>query len=158
LDHFPEGLWEEVTFLGNVNMEHDVEISSKEGIYGAFILEKLMKRLKETKNALQVDTLLLALTLDPVVLVYHRLVVDGFKRIINLVKDFVSEKVGMVSLFEINEETGIKVAAHGLGHNLGLSHHLEPVDLMYIGLLNGSKLEKDGFCSSCNKKLNRLIN
>ncbi|MGD2201281.1 MAG: hypothetical protein PVJ38_06610 [Candidatus Bathyarchaeota archaeon] len=132
LDYFQEGIWEEVKFLGNVSLEHDMEVSSNEGVHGAFNLGNLMNKLRMLKTSMRAEELLLALTQDPVILVYHRFVTDGFRRIINLVQDYVAENVGLVSLFKIDKETSIKVTAHGLGHNQGLTHHLDPVGLMYI--------------------------
>ena len=77
--------------------------------------------MKELKRILNVKDLLLALTLDPVVLVYHRFLSNGFKRVVNLVRDYVSDDIGVISLFETDGEIGIKIAAHGLGHNQGLN-------------------------------------
>lgn len=156
-DYFPKGRWGGVKFLGNINMEHDLEISSKEEIYSAFIFNNLLGKIRELKNMLKIDDLLLALTFDPVVVIYHRLMSNGFGRIVNLVRDYVSKDVGMISLFEIDEKTGVKIAAHGLGHNQGLNHHEEPIDFMYVGLLNGSQIKKNGFCDDCQKKLERTV-
>jgi len=97
----------------------------------------------------------LAMTHDPVIVMYHRFEVDRFKRTINIVHDYVSNDVGMISLYETDEDAVAKVAAHGLGHNQGLAHHVEPVDLMYVGLLHGRSIEIDGFCNECKRKLKK---
>lgn len=157
-DYFPEDIWEGVKYLGNISVKHDLKIKSKERFYGAFIFDNLIDRIREMKNVLKTRGLLLAVTHDPVIAIYHRFELERFKRIINLIRDYVSKDLGMVSLFEMGEETATKIAAHGLGHNQGLRHHAEPIDLMYARLLNGHPIKKNGFCSQCQRKLkNRKV-
>jgi hypothetical protein len=72
------------------------------------------------------------------------------------VHDYVNTEVGVVSLFGIDEEDAVRVSAHGLGHNMGLRHHNEPIDLMYARLLNG-KTNKEGFCDECVDKIEHRI-
>lgn len=157
-DYFPEGTWEGIKYLGNMNVKHDLKIKSKEKVYGAFLFDNLMAKIREMKNVLESHSLLLAVTSDPVIAIYHRFELEQFKRIINLIRDFVSKDVGMVSLFEMEEEAASRLAAHGLGHNRGLTHHVEPIDLMYARLLDGHPIERDGFCHKCRLKLkNRIV-
>lgn len=157
-DYFPQGTWEGIKYLGNICMKHDLKIRSKDRVYRGFIFNDLMRRVRKVKKLLESDVLMLALTHDPVIAIYHRLEVGKFKRIVDLVRDFVSKDVGLVSLFEIEEKTARKIAAHGLGHNQGLKHHAEPVDLMYAGLLYGDPIERDGFCGECERRLkNRTV-
>ena len=156
-DYFPEGVWEGIKYVGNVKVKHDLKIKIKEKVYGAFIFNHLITKIKEIRGLLESENLVLALTHDPVITVYHRLEEEGFKRIVNLVRDYVSRDAGLVSLFETEEETATKIAAHGLGHNQGLEHHAKPVDLMYARLLNGNPIERDGFCIECKRKLRKRI-
>jgi predicted Zn-dependent protease len=79
----------------------------------------------------------------------------GFKRTFYLVHDYMDETIGIVSLFQVNENSINKVVAHGLGHSKGLRHHLEPIDLMHPRLLRATTLEVEGFCKVCMKKLTR---
>jgi hypothetical protein len=74
---------------------------------------------------------------------------DRFSRIVNLVRDYVASDVGMVSIYGSDEESAVRISAHGLGHNRGLLHHPDPIGLMYVGLTDGSPLTRDGFCDDC---------
>ena len=65
------------------------------------------------------------------------------------------EKVGFASLFQLNERSSNRLVAHGLGHNRGLQHHVEPIDLMHSELLSSSTLQVDGFCEACLRKLRK---
>ncbi|MFQ6064843.1 MAG: hypothetical protein ACE5L6_05135 [Candidatus Bathyarchaeia archaeon] len=156
-DYFPRGIWEEIRFVGNIIVKYDLKIKTREKIYGAFIFNNLMRKIREIKNVFESRGLLLAVTYDPVISVYHQFELESFKRIINLVRDYVSRDVGMLSLFEILDETATRVAAHGLGHNQGLKHHVEPIDLMYGSLLDGHSIKRDGFCDECREKLRSNI-
>jgi len=154
-NYFPRDVWEGVNFVGNISVKCDLKIRSKREVCGAFVFSRLLRKVKDVKNTLRTEDLLLAVTHDPVIVMYHRFEVDGFKRMVNIVHDYVSNDVGMISLYEADEDTGAKIAAHGLGHNQGLTHHVEPVDLMYGGLLHGRPIEIDGFCSKCKRKLKK---
>jgi hypothetical protein len=153
--YFPNGLWHGINYLGNMNLKHDLGIKSEGKIYEAFIFSSLMIRIRREKDKLKNQGLLLAVTCDPVIAVYRRLESGMFEEVINLIRDYVSNEVGVISLFKIEERTAPKIAAHGLGHNKGLSHHAEPVDLMYARLLDGHPIQKDGFCNKCRRKLKR---
>lgn len=157
MKYFPQGIWEGegIEYLGNVILKHDLKIELNKKTYGGFLLKDLIKKLREMKKRFKSEKLLLALTHDPVILIYYQF--DERYRIVRKggpVHDFVLEEMGIVSFFEIEEESGIKVTAHGLGHNQGLVHHAEPIDLMYGSLLNEIKsIKKDGFCKTCQEKL-----
>jgi len=153
--YFPEGLWTGVNYVGNVNVKHDLEIESNEEAHGAFIFSRLVSKVRRMKNSLRIEDLLLAVTHDPVIIMYHRFEVKKFKRIVDLVHDYVSDDVGILSLFDKDEEVATKITAHGLGHNQGLTHHAEPIDLMYVRLLKGDPIKIDGFCIECQQKLKK---
>jgi predicted Zn-dependent protease len=153
--YFPRGIWEGVNFVGNISVKCDLKIRSKQDVCGAFVFSRLLRKIREMKNALKTEDLLLAMTHDPVIVMYHRFEVDGFKRMVNIVHDYVSNDVGVISLYETDEDAAAKVAAHGLGHNQGLTHHAEPIDLMYAGLLHGRPIRIDGFCNECKRKLKK---
>jgi len=153
--YFPRGIWEGVNYVGNINVKCHLKIRSKQEVYGAFIFSQLLRKIKEVKSTLKTEDLLLAVTHDPVIVTYHRFEVDRFKRTINIVHDYVSSEVGMISLYETDEDATAKIAAHGLGHNQGLTHHTEPIDLMYGGLLHGRSIKIDGFCNQCQRKLKK---
>lgn len=157
LSYFPDELWEGVNYLGNVDVEHHLKISSKDELHGAFIIDRLMNKIRELRKRLEARDLLLALTHDPVIIAYYTFEDDGLKRMVNLVRDYVNKEVGLVSLFEMDEETGIRVAAHGLGHNQGLEHHPDPIDLMYVRLLDGTPIMESGFCNECRDRLRGLV-
>lgn len=157
-NYFPEGVWKGVSYVGNFNVKHDLKIKSKEEVYGTFIFPHLVRKIREMKNVLKVEDLLLAVTHDPVIVTYHRFELDRFKRIINLIHDYVSNDVGIISLFKTDEDAATKIAAHGLGHNQGLKHHSEPIDLMYVRLLDECPIKIDGFCNECQRKMkSRLV-
>lgn len=151
--YFPRGIWEGVNYVGNISVKRHLKIKSKEEVYGAFVFSHFIRRIREMRSMFRVEDLLLAVTHDPVIVMFHRFEVDRFKRIVNVVHDYVSDDVGMISLFETDEDATTRVTAHGLGHNQGLTHHAEPLDLMYAGLLDGNPIEIDGFCSKCKRKL-----
>lgn len=157
VDYFPEGIWEGINYLGSVNVKYDLEMKAREKVYRALIFDNLMTRIREMKNVLESRRLLLAVTHDPVISIYHRFELEKFKRIVNLVRDYVSRDVGIISLFEIEEEAATRIAAHGLGHNQGLKHHATPIDLMYAGLLDRHPIRRDGFCDECQRKLEKRI-
>lgn len=152
-DYFPKGVWEGINYLGNVKAKCDLKIKFGDKVYEAFVFNNLMAKIRKIKKALKTCDLLLVLTHDPVIAIYHRLELGRLARTINVIRDFVSKDVGVVSLFELNEKVSIKVTAHGLGHNQGLEHHVEPVDLMYVSLLDGCPIRRDGFCNRCQRKL-----
>jgi hypothetical protein len=160
LEYFPGGLWEGANYLGNLDIKYDLKIKSKGNIYGAFTLSRLMEKIGRVRRMLQIKDLLLAVTCDPIITVYHRFEGEGFKQIANLVYDYVSREIGVVSLFRIGTEhdvTAARVVAHGLGHSKGLRHHPKPIDLMCEGLLEHDKLINDGFCNECLKKMMKPI-
>lgn len=156
-DYFPEGFWKDVNYVGNISVKHDLEIKSKEEVYGAFIFPYLVRKIREARNMLRIRNLLLGVTHDPVIVTYHRFESDRFRMVVDVVHDYVSNDVGMISLFETEDEVGIKVAAHGLGHYQDLRHHAKPIDLMYARLLNGCPITVDGFCSECQQRLRRKL-
>ena len=153
---FPDDTWEGVNYLGNVDIDHHVKIMVKNEQRRAFFVRELIERIRKLRKLLEVHSLLLALTLEPVIVSYYNFEKGGFRRIINLVRDYVTSDIGMISLYDTNDDNAIRISAHGLGHNRGLSHHSEPVDLMYVGLTNGSHIETDGFCNECHDKLDLL--
>jgi predicted Zn-dependent protease len=120
---------------------------------GAFLFEKLTKRIGKIKDSHGLMNLLLAITPDPIVAIYYFFDGKHFRRTLCLVHDYVAETVGVVSLFRVTKRYSSKVVAHGLGHNRGLRHHLKPIDLMYPGLLRTHTLEVEGFCKACLDKL-----
>lgn len=153
LEYFPKGLWDGIDYLGNINMKYDVKVRFKEATYGAFILSNFIEKIRKIRRILQIKDLLLAVTQDPVIDVYPMLDYEKIRRVARLIHDFVSTDIGVVSLFNIEGEGAIKVTAHGLGHNRGLRHHNEPIDLMYEGLLRQRTISNEGFCSDCLKKI-----
>ena len=92
--------------------------------------------MRALKKLLKSRGILIGLTLDPIIVSYVQFDADRFRRVINLVRDYVTSDVGFISLFDTYEETAIRISAHGLGHNQGLTHHQELVDLMYVWLLD----------------------
>lgn len=151
--YFPTETWDNVRYLAKLTLEHDVTIATGGESFGAFLFEKLTKRIKKVKHFNRSMNLLLGITPDPIVAVYYYLDGRRFKKTLHLVHDYVDERIGVVSLFQVNEESSSKVVAHGLGHNRGLRHHLEPIDLMYVELLRTHTLQVEGFCKVCLRKL-----
>jgi len=153
LEYFPEGVWDEVKYLGNAIIRHDMKVKIKGASYEAFIFNNLLDKIKRFRMAIKIKDLLLAVTVDPVIAICSRLGSRGIRYIANLVHDYVSTDVGIVSLFAIEGESAIMVTAHGLGHSRGLRHHGKPIDLMYEGLLENKTLDKDGFCEDCLRRI-----
>lgn len=153
--YFPKGTWEAVEYLGNLTMKHDLKIASKERVYGAFIFEKLIQKIRKLKAAFKTFELLLGITSDPIVTIYYRFEKGAYERIVNIVHDYVSEDVGIVSFFRAKGELARKLVAHGLGHNRGLRHHMTPIDVMYVDLLNYPRLDRKIFCRECINKLRK---
>lgn len=153
LEYFPKGMWDEVKYLGNVNISYDVKIKIRGMPHKAFIFDNLLTKIKSIRRAIGIRGFLLAVTVDPIVAVYPRIESRGISHMISLVRDYASSDVGMVSLFAMEDETAIMVTAHGLGHSRGLRHHSEPIDLMYEGLLRSKTLGREGFCGDCLKRM-----
>jgi predicted Zn-dependent protease len=151
--YFPSETWDDIRYLGKLSLEHDIKIATGGKPLGAFLFERLVERIKKLKDSDKLMSLLLGITPDPIVAVYYFFDGTHFKRALYLVHDYVAEKIGVVSLFQVNEEYFSKVVAHGLGHNRGLRHHPEPVDLMYSELLRSPALQVEGFCRICLRKL-----
>jgi hypothetical protein len=155
VDYFPTGIWEHIQHLGNVKLHHDVKIRFSTIVRGAFIFDKLLSRIQWIRYLLTCECLLLAVTPDPVITILHRLEGGSIHRVVSLVRDYVSERVGFISLFQLTIDTSTQVTAHGLGHSQGLKHHADPIDLMYIKLLRGHPLRHDGFCMVCQRTLEK---
>ena len=153
--YFPVETWDDIRYLGKLSLEHDIKIAANEELFGAFLFEKLIERIKKIIDSDKLVNLLLGITPDPIVAVYYFFDGKKFKRTLSLVHDYMMKKVGVVSFFRVNEEYSSKVVAHGLGHNKGLCHHVEPIDLMYSELLRISTLQVEGFCKICLRKLKK---
>jgi len=153
--YFPTETWDDIRYIGKLSMEHDFKVATSGVSYGAFLFQKLTNRIKRVKDSNRLVSLLLGITADPIVAMYHFFDRTSLKRALYLVHDYVDQKVGVVSLFQVQEEFSSKLVAHGLGHNRGLHHHTEPIDLMYSELLSALTLQVDGFCEVCLRKLTR---
>jgi len=154
-NYFPIKTWDDILYLGKLNLEHDLNIATNGKSLGALLLERLIKRIERIKDSDRLMSLLLGITPDPVVAAYHFFDGKNFRRTLYLVHDYVTNKVGVVSFFQLNEETSRRVVAHGLGHNRGLRHHVEPIDLMYSELLRSHMLQVEGFCRVCLRTLTK---
>lgn len=153
--YFPSETWNTIHYLGKLSLEHDFNIATSEELFGAFLFEKLVERIEKIKHPHRLMSLLLGITPDPIVAVYYFFDGKRFKRAFYLVHDYVAERVGVVSLFRVDEGASSKVVAHGLGHNRGLRHHVKPIDLMYSKLLKSPTLQVEGFCKVCVDKLEK---
>ncbi|UCE43684.1 MAG: hypothetical protein JSV57_04830 [Candidatus Bathyarchaeota archaeon] len=153
--YFPAETWDHIKYIGRLGLEHDFKVAKNREAYGAFLFQRLISRIKEIRNRNRLMNLLLGVTADPIVAVYPFFDGTGFKNALYLVHDYVDERAGVVSFFRVDEEFSNKLVAHGLGHNRGLCHHLEPIDLMYSELLSTSILRVNGFCEVCLRKLTK---
>ena len=153
--YFPMETWDDIGYIGRLSLEHDFKVATSRESCGAFLFQRLLNRIKRIREAGRLMSLLLGITADPIVAMYHFFDRTSFKRALYLVHDYVDEKVGVVSLFQVKKESSSKLMAHGLGHNRGLRHHVEPIDLMYSELLSSATLQVDGFCKVCLRKLTK---
>jgi predicted Zn-dependent protease len=151
--YFPKEIWDDIRYLGELSLEHDVKIATDGESFGAFLFEKLIKRIRKVKDSHRLMNLLLGITPDPIVAMYCFLDGRHLNRALYLVHDYVSETAGVVSFFRVNEKYSSKLVAHGLGHSRGLRHHLKPIDLMSSELLKIPTLQVEGFCKFCLRKL-----
>jgi predicted Zn-dependent protease len=151
--YFPAEAWDEIRYLGKLTLKHDVKILIGQQCLDGFLFEKLVERFGKVVSHWRLQDLLLGITTVPIVATYYFFDGRQFKRAVYLVHDYVAKKVGVVSLFCVNEESSSKVVAHGLGHNRGLRHHVKPVDLMHPELLKLPKLQIEGFCKLCLREL-----
>jgi predicted Zn-dependent protease len=152
---FPTEAWYEIRYLGELSLKHDLEIMDGGKACEAFLFKRLLQRFRKVKDSNGLAGLLLGITPKPVVDLYYSFDGGSLRKTVFFVRDYVSKKIGVVSLFKLAEESTSKVVAHGLGHNQGLRHHLEPTDLMHSELLRLAHLEVDGFCSACLQSLTR---
>ncbi|MCW4052169.1 MAG: hypothetical protein NWE78_03030 [Candidatus Bathyarchaeota archaeon] len=150
---FPTEAWYDVRYVGELSLEHDLKIMVGDETCGAFLFKKLLKRFQKLKDSRGLVGVLLGITSKPVVDMYYSFGGGNLRKTVFFVHDYVSKKIGVVSVFRLTEESSSKVVAHGLGHNQGLRHHLEPTDLMHSELLRISHLEVDGFCKVCLRSL-----
>lgn len=153
--YFPTQTWEDIGYVGKLSFEHDFKVVTSRESCGAFHFQKLISKIRKVRDSKKLTSLLLGITADPMVAMYDFFDRTNFKRALYLVHDYVDEKVGVVSLFQVNEVSSSRLVAHGLGHNRGLCHHAEPIDLMYSKLLSSSILQVDGFCEVCLRKLTK---
>ncbi len=154
--YFPTETWEEVRYLGELSLEHDFRIDMNTESLGVFLFERLIKRIGKIRDSDRLENPLLGITRNPIVTLYYFFDGRNFKKALYLVHDYVTERVGVVSLFQVEEDISNKVVAHGLGHNKGLRHHVKPVDLMHPDLLRFPKLRLEGFCKGCLRKLDQM--
>lgn len=155
LSYFPAETWDDIEYLGKLSRKHDAKIAIGEDSCGAFLFERLTKMFGRIQESYRSIDLLLGVTLDPIVAVYQYFDGKGFKQALYLVHDYVTETIGVISFFRVEETASSKVVAHGLGHSKGLRHHLEPVDLMHPELLRTSTLQVEGFCEACLSMLTK---
>jgi len=153
--YFPKEAWDDIRYIGKIRLEHDIRLATCERSFGAFLFEKLVERVGKMKGSDEVMNLLLGITLDPIAAMYYCFDGTNFKRSLYFIHDYVGVKVGVVSFFRVKEESSGKVVAHGLGHNKGLHHHTEPIDLIYSELLRFPRLQVEGFCEACMHKLKK---
>lgn len=158
MKYFPKGIWSEIEYFGNIKIKYNFQIKLEEKVFGALIFEDIIRKLSEMKSLLEFKGLLLALTHDPLIRINYSFEKGIFRRFVSWIHDYVSKTIGVVSFFKIEGEITIMVTAHGLGHNQGLSHHFEPVDLMFVGLLEKKPLKTIGFCESCKQQLEKKRN
>lgn len=151
--YFPTETRDDIECIAELHLDHDVTIMTGGESFGAFLFERLTKRIRSIKHSNRLRNLLLGITPDPIVAIQHHLDGRRFRRTLHIVHDYVDEKTGVVSLFQISDHSSSKVVAHGLGHNRGLRHHQEPIGLMYSGLLRAPVLQVEGFCRICLRKL-----
>ena len=156
-NYFPNGIWDNVTCIGKLDIEHDLQVETQGRLCGALIFKKLIKKIKKIYVSDRFMNLLIAVTQDPVIDLYYFFDGNNFKRLSYLIHDYMVKKFGIVSFFMLNGENSKKVIAHGLGHNKGLHHHAKPVDLMYSELLKTPKLQVEGFCEDCQEKLSHNL-
>ena len=57
-DYFPKETWGTVQYLGKVRLEYDVKIAVNEESLGAFLFEKLIRRIRKVKGSDKFGTLL----------------------------------------------------------------------------------------------------
>lgn len=148
-EYFPVDTWGAISYLGELSLQHDVEIATRGEFFRAFIFDRLIEKVRGLRRPERADDLLLAITRDPIVATYFVFNGKTFKRTSYLVHDYVASGNGVVSLFAVEEDASSKVVAHGLGHNKGLRHHAKPIDLMYSELLQSPSLRVEGFCNKC---------
>ena len=153
--YFHTGTSNDVMYLGKLSLDHDVKVATSQECLGAFLFKTLIRRIRRLRDSYRATNFWLGMTPDPVVDMYCFLEGTHLKRASYLVHDYMTEAVGIASLFRVNEGFSSKIVAHGLGHSRGLLHHADPIDLMYSELLDASKLKVEGFCKLCSCKLTR---
>lgn len=149
IDYFPLDVWDEIRYLGELNLERDFNISIVGDSLGALLFEKLVKKMGTVIKEMDLDNLLLGITSDPIVCMNYSFDKLTFRRTAYLVHDYVNARLGVVSLFSVEDKVSCKVIAHGLGHSKGLHHHDRPADLMHPALLKLADLQVNGFCKTC---------
>lgn len=154
--YFPIETWDSIKYLGEINTRCDVRILAGKTVCEAFLFKRLVERVRKFRKMSKWLNLLLGVTTDPIIATYWYFDGKRFKRANYLITDYVARSIGVVSFFQVECESSKKVVAHGLGHNRGLRHHIEPVDIMYTELLKASTLRVEGFCEACKKEMSNV--
>ncbi|MHA1239063.1 MAG: hypothetical protein ACTSSJ_07525 [Candidatus Odinarchaeia archaeon] len=155
--YFPKGIWDAIEYLGSINLDCDLKLVIKGKILSGYLFQKTISKIRKIKENLKINELTMAVTFNPIIYLYYKIINGKLEKIVNLVHDYVNKHVGVISLFEIDSKLHPKVAAHGLGHSKGLEHHFKPVDLMYVNILKEMPKHADVFCPECTSKLQKLV-
>jgi len=151
---FPITILDGISDKGNIQVPSPVGAVIKGRSYEALLFQELLTKLKKLKG----QDPLMGMTKDPVIAVYQFFDRTKFKKSVYMIHDYMDGRIGFVSLFGL-ESLGYgdlsKLVAHALGHKEGLSHHLEPIDLMYMELVSGYQSIKQAFCPVCVDKLKK---
>jgi hypothetical protein len=170
-DYFPYNLWDGVEIIGPMKVDYDTEILIDKEAYKAHEYIHLVKRLKKLKDVFKIKNPLIGVSYDPFVRIYNAYEGDGFKRFVEVMRDYVYEDTVIYSLFGAPSEKYTDAMVHTLGHVSGLRHHNKPVDIMFMDLIEPKKkfidIENwkinfrgffgDYFCKKCKQQLKKYL-
>ena len=145
---FPITILDEISDKGSIQVLSRWKAAIEGKSYRALLFQETFKKLKGKDP-------LIGMIKDPVIAFYHFFDRTNFKKAIYLVHDYMDERIGVVSLFYLEEDASSKLVAHALGHKEGLRHHTEPIDLMYSELLTSYQSIKQSFCPVSVDKLKK---
>jgi hypothetical protein len=150
-EYFPVNLWDEIEFVGNVELHHDISILYDGRVYRSLVFKDLFSLLRKLKE----KNVLLGITSDLVVRIYsfYDKIRKKFRTRLFPVSDYMGRGIGFVSLFDKRDDLPSKLIAHAFGHNRNLEHHQDPIDFMYEGLLHAYQSINTPFCEACVYKL-----
>lgn len=154
---FPKETWDIIEYLGKVELKCDIKLFLKNIKLHGYSFQKVLSKIREVKKTLKIKDLTVAVTENPIVYLEHSILNNKIIKKTLIIHDYFNQELGVISLFKIKKELYAKIAAHGLGHSKGLTHHFKPIGLMYINITR-EPIKINAFCEDCLTAIKKAEN